>query len=333
MSDTLTVTPGTCSVTLSLPWAVAQQLVQAGPALIEQLSKQLDAQERKARSQSKYAHLEDRRFDDRKRQWRKLDIQADSRIRRLMRAEGIALNSAISRIAKAYGIPYSTLRARIDGHRYERRQRINTRRDTRIVRLYLQGNSHASIAKQVRPKVSAGTISKRLREHKDLIGYLRSSRPSWPKPGPDAGPDKQTADDTAQSDGNTAECDRDQAQAKRRAKHVRIGKSAARRLRNESPASPDWRKAVKVIAAEHQLDPFYLDWLVKERRREVRAYIRARRDAAIFRQYWAGWTQLETAKCLNVSSKTVSRVLKDASEHGDLERTRPINPARGRASA
>ena len=160
-----------CTVTLELPWEVAESLVEHGPKLLADLGLAV-----KMRKQRTDYHLEASRqadFEQNKREFYNLGKEIHERLRNQIDAP--VSNKVKAEILRKLAAEYGTTSTFLDDARRlylaDIKKEKNEIRDAQVIRLFFQGLTNKDIARRV--KTSPTTVAKVLSKEKDLISALR----------------------------------------------------------------------------------------------------------------------------------------------------------------
>lgn len=316
MDKRISIFPEHIEVTLSLPWEVAQAIVDDGPGLITALADALKQQGDKAEANSSIKRFEDANGQTEDERWRQLYRQADRKIRQLRAEEGLNDAQASSRIAKELKVPYSTLRSVLTRYRRERREKLNARRNANVIRMHLLGETNSRIKSRLH--VSSQTVAKILQEEDDLIRSLRKYR-NIAAYQPTAMAPEQPSDSSGEPSPTSY---RKEAIRERLRYHARLGVQFHRQLRRKAPKGAERWWALKEMASPYGLHPDYVGELIFDHKRKVDAYLRRRRTQTIVRLTVEGVSYGEIAGKLKISAATVARYfqayLKKHRERPDL---------------
>lgn len=157
-----------CTVTLDLPWEVAEALADHGIAIIAAIQAAVRARkEDAALGQVRRAETE-QQCDQNREDWIALAQKVQAEVDR--RSNGPGQRPAIVRqLAAQYGVSVQHLNTICQAFGQE----VKDRRDQEIVRLYFQGRNNGQIAKAVR--LTPRQVGRILAGQKDLIRDLRAN--------------------------------------------------------------------------------------------------------------------------------------------------------------
>ncbi len=164
--------PDHCTVTLDIPWDVAEALVSAGPSLISSLRDVVKQHKQSVDADEKLNTYRDHKADTPQQEWQAMAEPADIEIRLLMSEGDLSFPQTISKTAKKYGFPPSSMRALIESYRRSRKEEVAKSRTTEVIRLYFKSLSDNEIGKRV--NLSTRNVQRILAEHKDIIQFARN---------------------------------------------------------------------------------------------------------------------------------------------------------------
>lgn len=341
--------PDHCTVTLDIPWDVAEALVSAGPSLIASLRDVVNQHKQTIASNEHLNQFRDNKADSAFQKWHAMAEVADIRVRQLMQEENLSFPQAISVTAKENHFPPSSMRALVTVYREKSKEENKHARNVEIIRLYFKGMSDRDIGRKY--NIAPRTVQRILAEHKDIIKFTRNKiatknpeQKQETRKNQKARLLRRNAEILEQhrrgasayklaklfnlsvqtihkilktSKTTTSELILDQKINERKENHKRLGVQLYRHYRRIKPSSAEMGKAHKELAEQfsgaygegHDLPPNYVAHLVKVRRNEVKAYIYKRRLSTILRLKGKKYKYADIATAMGLREKTVAQIL------------------------
>jgi len=342
--------PEHCTVTLDVPWEVAEALVSSGPALIAKLRDAIKHEKQRVGADEKLNQHRNQTANTPLQEWQALAAPADKRIRHLVEAENLPFSKAVSITAKEFHFPPSSLHALIASYRKQVKEETTQSRDVEIIRLYFRGLSNRVIGEQL--GISPRTVQRVLGDHADIVKFVRNLPATN-----EAEPKRETREEKKQRlfrrnaeilerhiqgtstvklakkfnltsqtiqriirtcDKPTSVLNREQLYKKRKDHHRRLGVQIYRHYRRIRPDFDDARQAHKVLADRfnaqfddaYELSHIYVEYLIQVRRKKIKQYIRVRKLKTIVRLRENGHKFPSIAAQVNSHEKTVARILR-----------------------
>lgn len=343
--------PDHCTVTLDIPWDVAEALVSAGPSLISKLRDVVTQHKQRVDKNEELNRLRNKDADSPLQEWQAMADVADQRIRQLISDEDLSFAQAISKTAKEHQFSPSSMRALIESYRKSHKEEVAKSRDIEIIRLYFKGVSNRIIADHL--NTNTRTVQRCLAEHKDIIRFARNqivTEASEPKRETRKEQKERYLRRNAEileqhSKGvtphrltkifklnigtiqgilktcatTTSALNRDQEIQERKEKHRKIGVQLYRQYRGINPPSREIHSVYRDLAeqfsgvygGENGLPPFYAEHLTQARRNKVKAYVKNRRLNTIIRLKAEKYTNSDIAQIVCLHEKSVARIFRD----------------------
>lgn len=302
--------PQKVSITLDIPWPVAELLVTDGPEIIQALASAMAEQKASDHTRARLRALHDDEAADRVREWSRLAEYINAEVRNRFVLEGKAQSRVLSELSEEFGEPYSNLQALLTAYRATTRRDRLRKRDAEIIRLHFLGYSNRQIAKALRPQIGEGTVSRVLSEAGPLLDHLRrfasesetvTRLPSGPRGR------RRSARPTKRQDPYSPA-----VIAARKESHRQLGIQFYRQLRRTSLKGRERWQFFKSLAEAHGLNGLYVEHLCSRRRRKVQGYLRNRREQTIGRLRAAGLTYRKIAPQLGLHPQSVARIHREA---------------------
>ncbi len=343
--------PDHCTVTLDIPWDVAEALVSAGPSLISRLRDVVKQHKQSVDDNERLNNLRDKNADSPQQEWQAIAEVSDVRIRQLMSGENLSFAQAISKTAKEHQFPPSSMRALIESYRKSHKEEVAKSRATEIIRMYFKGASNRIIADHLNTNMR--TVQRCLSEHKDIIRFARNQIIKE-KSEPKRETRKEQKARYLRRDAEileqhlkgistyklaklfklnirtiqrilktcattTSDLNRDQEVEKRKENHRKLSVQLYRHYRRINPSSRESSNAHRELAeqfsdvygGEHGLPPFYAEHLIQVRRNKVKAYVRKRRLSTILRLKDKKYKTSEIAPIVHLHKQSVARILRE----------------------
>lgn len=335
--------PDHCTVTLDIPWEVAEALVLAGPSLISTLREAVKQEKQRVDANDKLSKYQDQKAETPQQEWQALARVADKRIRQLMREDKVTFPKAVSITAKEYHFPPSSMQALIANYRKTVKAETAQSRDTEVIRLYFRGLSNRIIADHL--NITQRTVQRVLSDHKDVIKFVRN-QPEENNSEPSRTSRKEQKERTVRRNAEILEqhlqgvpahklsqlfklkirsiqriiknCDtpssvlnRHEEIERRKENHRKIGIQLYRQYRRIRPSSNEARSIFKSMSELHELSDVYIEHLIQARRNLIKAYINKRRLATILRLKAKNHKNANIAPILCLHEKTIARILRE----------------------
>ena len=332
--------PDHCSVTLDMPWDVAEALVSSGPALIASLREVVNQYKKKVEEDGRLNSLRNKNAPAPELEWWPLAVKADKRIRSLMNNEGLSFSKATSIAAKEYHFPYSSMQAMISVHRKFVKEEKARLRTLEIIQLHFRGVSSQIIADHL--YINPRTVQRTLKENGDLVEFARSelneilsdnfcrqgvmSETALREEGrASARPTTSTKKPLLKKPSSRLQAENDLSTRstfevnidERKQEHRKIGVQCYRNYRRANPTSKTGRTICKELGFIHGLDAVYIEHLIRVRRRIVKAYLRSRQLGAILKLRADKVPLVKVATVVKLHVKTVEKILR---EHNTQQR-------------
>ncbi|MBV6633039.1 MAG: hypothetical protein KI792_08415 [Alphaproteobacteria bacterium] len=325
MDKRISINPETVSVTLELPFEVAELIADQGMDLVKAIVEAVELVKRNDERRKRLEQYQDADAQDRTDEWHRLAAELDAEIKRLTGSGGVTEAEVITTFASNFSTPVSSLQAILTSYRKKQRKAAIRERDEKIIRFYFLGYTNAQIGKKLEPPVSASTVNKVLAKHRDFIAMLRTSRgvahqptsPPAPLVGQGAPPEATKADrlpskpkektPAAPRAGGTVAASGIKDELARDPISIQVYRSFRR---GEHKA--DTRHAtLKAIGEPHGITAEIAEFKMRHRREHVQRYIKRRRIQSIKRLKAEGLTDASIAERLNISKAKVAKLAKE----------------------
>lgn len=309
MRSNISISAGNISLSIDLPWEVAELLVEHGPAVLKDISAALEADRTSNPARQKTLALKDKDISVRKQRWTQVARALDQQLRK-SGATGKDATRIVRETAAEFGLPVGSLRAIHRVYCRERAEKIRARRDAQVLRLHLLGHTNREIAFLISPQITPQSVGRILDRYPDVIGSLREfdNRRQSGKSAENS--HSGSSRELPEPDGSTAQQSQEARQTfiKDRIEHHRkLGIQFYRLYRKTKPSKGARRAFHERLADPHDFPGIYAEHLISKRRFKVKKYIEARRLASVARLVAEGKKNQEIADKLCISKQTVYR--------------------------
>ena len=298
-----------CKIELEVSWEVAEQLAPLFTDLANNLT---NALKRNAdyKAQSKKLHgYTDPGYSDEGLRMRALAEEASVHSEILVKT-GLKRQQAERLTAEEFNIPYTTLAILLLSYRSQQREFLRAQREQDVIRLYLCGFNQSQIAREL--EIAATTVSRILKDKRDLLLELRSLKAKTRLPEPDIDVRYVGTDLTDEELAKKKRKDAFREETiKRKQYHIRLGTQLYRQCRRKNKADQE-QHLQSILVTHPDLNMMYLRHLISVRRVKVQGYLKRRRMQTIRQMHGKGHSQTAIAKTVGLSPATISNYLKAA---------------------
>lgn len=163
---------GSCQVEIRLPWSVAEELVEQGPAIIAAIGEAVRVRKQEAERQAEGREALAEACEQRKAENRAIAAEVEAEIKRRSNGPG-QRQRLIKQLAAEYDLPTYELQSVLKVFREEQEAKRLSRQKLRALTLRLQGFTHREIGQKL--ELSTRHVGTILRSEDDLLESIRQA--------------------------------------------------------------------------------------------------------------------------------------------------------------
>lgn len=303
MRDRISLNPESVTVSLELPWDVAEQLVEQGPAILDALRHAMAQRAAEDESRKRLARYHDERASDRIAEWDRLSRRLDWELRRRCQNGDEKPTVVFREFAAEFGVNVSALRTVHAGFTKRRNEAMRKRRAAQIIRLYFLGYTHEEIGRRVRPQLKSSAVGNVLAQNADLLSSLKAYEGLINR---SASPAPQSAETSLESATVLEFAPADETQEQRQLRHLQIGRELYREWLERKPSAKQRYRVLRELAERYKLNVPYVEHLIAQARRKARQ----ERDKRVIELYRLGKSNAAIAREIGIHDRTVASIVR-----------------------